>query len=96
MPKGYWIAHVDVREPDRYPDYVAAARPAFERFGARFLARGGETHDLEGPARARNVVIEFPSVEAALECYRSPEYTEARAIRQAVADGELLIVEGAQ
>ena len=42
MPKAYWIAHVDVRDPERYKDYVAAARPAFERHGARFLARGGE------------------------------------------------------
>ena len=95
MPKGYWIAHIDVNDAERYPDYVAAARPAFERFGARFLARGGETHGLEGRARGRNVVIEFPSVQAALDCYHSPEYCEARAIRQAVAEGELLIVEGA-
>ena len=96
MAKGYWIAHIDVADAERYPDYVETARPAFERFGARFLARGGETHGLEGPARRRNVVIEFPSVEAALDCYHSPEYTEARAIRQAAAEGELMIVEGAQ
>ena len=73
MPKGYWIAHVDVRDAERYPDYVDTARPAFERFGARFLARGGETHGLEGTARGRNVVIEFPSVQAALDCYHSPD-----------------------
>ena len=94
MAKGYWIAHIDVNDAERYPDYVETAKPAFERFGARFLARGGETHGLEGRARGRNVVIEFPSVQAALDCYHSPEYTEARAIRQAAADGELLIVEG--
>lgn len=96
MPRGYWIAHIDVRDAERYPAYVETARPAFERFGARFLARGGETHGLEGEARGRNVVIEFPSVQAALDCYNSPEYTQARAIRQAAAEGELLIVEGAQ
>ena len=94
MPKGYWIAHVDVRDADGYPRYIETARPAFERFGARFLVRGGETHALEGQVRARNVVIEFASVEDALACYRSDEYQQAVAIRQAVADGDLMIVAG--
>lgn len=95
MAKGYWIARVDVNDPDRYPDYVNTAKPAFERFGAKFLARGGETHSLEGENRARNVVIEFPSVQHALDCYNSPEYQAAVKIRQSVADSELIIVEGA-
>jgi uncharacterized protein (DUF1330 family) len=94
MPKGYWIAHVDVREPERYKDYVATAKPAFERFGARFLARGGTSQAMEGNGRARNVVIEFPSMQAALDCYNSPEYQAAKAIRVTVADGEITIVEG--
>ena len=94
MPKGYWIAHVDIRDPERYKDYVATARPAFERYGARFLARGGAHHALEGPGRARNVVIEFPSLQAALDCYQSPDYQAAKAIRVTVADGEIVIVEG--
>ena len=95
MAKGYWIARVDVNNPGRYPDYVNTAKPAFERFGANFLARGGETHSLEGENRARNVVIEFPSVQHALDCYNSPEYQDAVKIRQSVADSELIIVEGA-
>jgi uncharacterized protein (DUF1330 family) len=94
MPKGYWIAHVDVRDPERYKDYVSTAKPAFEKFGARFLARGGETKGMEGTARARNVVIEFPSMQAALDCYNSPDYQAAKAIRLTVADGEIVIVEG--
>ena len=96
MPKAYWIAHIDVRDAERYPDYVATARPAFERHGARFLARGGETRGLEGTARGRNVVIEFPSMDEAMACYESDEYRAARAIRREAADGELLIVEGAE
>jgi uncharacterized protein (DUF1330 family) len=94
MAKGYWIARVDVRDPERYKDYVATAKPAFERYGARFLARGGQTDALEGTARARNVVIEFASVQAARDCYNSPEYQAAKAIRQSVADSELFSVEG--
>ena len=94
-PKGYWIAHVTVRDAERYKDYVATAKPAFERFGARFLARGGAYETLEGEDRARNVVIEFPSLQAARDCYHSPEYQAAKAIRQQVADANMVIVEGA-
>ena len=94
MAKGYWIAHVDMRDPERYKDYVATAKPAFERYGAKFLARGGTTVALEGKGRARNVVIEFPSLQAAMDCYNSPEYQAAKAIRVTVADGEVILVEG--
>ena len=94
MPKGYWIARVDVRDAERYKDYVAAAKPAFEKYGAVFLARGGAFEALEGKARARNVVIEFPSLQAAVDCYNSPEYQVAAAIRQEVADAEMVVVEG--
>ena len=61
MPKGYWIARVDVHDPETYKSYVATAKPAFERYEAKFLARGGKTEVLEGAARARNVIIEFAS-----------------------------------
>jgi uncharacterized protein (DUF1330 family) len=94
MPKAYWIAHVDVRDPERYKDYVSGAGPAFERYGANFLARGGAYEAMEGKGRGRNVVIEFPSMQAALDCYNSPEYQAAKAIRQTVAEAEMIIVEG--
>lgn len=94
MRKGYWIARVDIHDAERYKDYVSTAKPAFERYGAIFLARGGEAHPLEGTPRARNVVIEFPSVQAAIDCYNSPEYQAAAAIRQQVADAEMIVVEG--
>ncbi len=73
---------------------METAKPAFERFGANFLARGGKADAIEGPGRARNVVIEFPSFQHAVDCYNSPEYQEAVKIRQKVADGEIVIVEG--
>ncbi len=94
MAKGYWIARVDVRDAENYKDYVAAAKPAFEKYGANFLARGGQFVELEGKARGRNVVIEFPSLQHAVDCYNSPEYQIAAAIRQKVADAEMVVVEG--
>lgn len=94
MPKGYWVARLDVSDTERYKDYVATATPAYQEFGARFLVRGGTVVGSEGDVRARNVVIEFPTVEAALACYNSEAYTKARAIRQQLSEGELIIVEG--
>lgn len=94
MAKGYWIGRITVRDPERYKDYVSTASPAYREFGAKFLVRGGEIALAEGDSRPRNVVIEFESLEKAVACYNSPAYTAARKIRQEVADGELVVVEG--
>ena len=79
--KGYWIVHIDVTDPEGYKPYQAAASAAFSVFGARYLVRGGRQEVTEGRARGRTVVVEFPSYEAALACYRSPEYRKAIDLR---------------
>lgn len=95
MAKGYWIGHVDVYDDDAYMKYIAANAAAFAKYKARFIVRGGEYECVEGSTRARNVVIEFPSLEAARECYDSPEYKHAMSFRSgAVAKADLVIIEG--
>ncbi len=94
MAKGYWIGRVDVTDPEKYKDYVAANAEPFRKFGAHFLVRGGRFKNPEGTARSRNVVIEFPSYQAALDCYNSPEYQEAIKLRQPVSTGDIVIIEG--
>jgi uncharacterized protein (DUF1330 family) len=94
MPRGYWIAHVDVHDPDAYKNYVAANAVAFAKFGARFLVRGGQFEAVEGKTRSRNVVIEFPSYEAALACWRSPEYKVAKAKRDGAGVADIVVIEG--
>lgn len=94
MAKGYWVARVDVADAERYKDYVAANAVAFAKYGARFLVRGGRFENPEGSSRSRNVLIEFPSYQAALECWNSPEYQAALAIRLPVSTGDVIIVEG--
>jgi len=96
MPKAYWIVRVSVKDEARYPDYLQAAAPAFAEFGAKFLVRGGQFEAREGAARERNVVVEFADLNTARACYDSPAYSAARCIRQAAADAELVIVEGAE
>ena len=94
MPKGYWVAHVDVRDPEKYKDYVAANAIAFKKYGARYLVRAGKFENPEGSTRARNVVIEFPSYKAALDCWHSPEYKHALSIRAPISEADILIIEG--
>lgn len=94
MAKGYWVAHVDVDDMDRYKDYIAANAAPFAEFGARFLVRGGQHQVREGTARTRTVVIEFDSYARALACYDSVGYQAARDIRDPVSTGDLVIVEG--
>ncbi len=94
MAKGYWIAHVDVDDPEAYKKYIEANVVAFAKFGARFLVRGGVAQIREGKARARHVVIEFKDYATALACYDSPEYQSALALRTVASSGDLVIVEG--
>lgn len=94
MPKAYWIAHVTVSDPAQYQGYASLAPIAFEKFGARILARGGKSAQLEGEGRPRNVVIEFPSYDDAVKCYNSAEYQAAKSKRQGAGIAEIVIVEG--
>jgi uncharacterized protein (DUF1330 family) len=92
--KGYWIGHVDVTDPEGYKPYTVANAVPFGKYGARFLVRGGRHELVEGRQRSRNVVMEFPSYEAALACYRSPDYQAAKALRMGKAEIDLLVIEG--
>lgn len=94
MPKGYWIGRVDITDTEKYKTYMEANAKPFKRFGAKFLVRAGRFANPEGSSRSRNVVIEFPSYQAALDCWKSPEYQEAMKLRLPVSSIDLVIVEG--
>jgi len=91
--KGYWIAHVDVTDPEGYKAYTAANKVPLEKFGGRFLVRGGRREVVEGKVRARTVVLEFPSYRTALDCYRSDDYQAVAALRKGKAELDLFIIE---
>lgn len=92
--KGYWMGMVEVTDPDNYPKYVAANAAAFEKYGAKFLVRGGQSEVFEGPGASRLVVIEFDSYQTALDCYHSPEYQAALKLREQYSSAHFAIVEG--
>lgn len=94
MAKGYWIARVDVSNDEGYKPYAAANLAIFKKFGGRYVVRGGKFEGIEGQSRARNVVIEFDSYDAAMACYKSPEYQANIKVRQPHSTADLIIIEG--
>jgi uncharacterized protein (DUF1330 family) len=92
---GYVIAQIKVNDPEAYEEYKKQVGPTIEKFGGKFVIRGGEMEVLEGECPyPRVAVLEFPSVEVIREWYDSPEYAGPKAIRMATADTTFMIVEG--
>ncbi|MGZ5852009.1 MAG: DUF1330 domain-containing protein [Hyphomicrobium sp.] len=94
MPKGYVVVRAEVTDPAKWAEYVAKSKIALEKFGGTPIVRGGKAETVEGVGRPRNVVLEFPSYEAALGYAKSPEYAEAKKARQGAGTMDMTIVEG--
>lgn len=94
MAKGYWIAHVDVTDPEGYKEYVALNAKAFAKYDAKFVVRGGQFTAKSGTPRARHVVLEFKDYATALACYESPEYKAAAAVRDKYSTADVIVIEG--
>jgi uncharacterized protein (DUF1330 family) len=94
MPKGYWIARIDVADFESYKAYIAANAAPLAKYGARFLVRGGRFQAVEGAARTRNIVVEFESFEKALACWNSPEYQLVIPLRRSASEADIIVIEG--
>jgi uncharacterized protein (DUF1330 family) len=92
----YLIADTNIRDAEGYEEYKALARPVVEKYGGRYLARGGELHvdddDLWSPTRV--VVVEFPDMESARRFLDSDEYAPVKALRHKHADSTIVLVAG--
>jgi uncharacterized protein (DUF1330 family) len=93
---GYVIAEVEVIDPQGFEEYRQLVPASIEKYGGRYVARGGQTETLEGQWQPKRLVIlQFDSVERAKQWWASEEYREAKAVRQRTAISNLVIVEGA-
>lgn len=93
----YVLVQVNVTDPSKYDEYKKHAPAAIDKYGGRYLARGGATENLEGDnTYGRIVLLEFPSMERAREWYHSPEYQAAKAYREGGGDGMFTLIEGLQ
>ena len=91
----YIIVNVTINDPSRYDEYKQLAAPTVEAYGGRYIVRGGETATLEGEWQAgRVVVLEFSDSDRAKEWWGSKEYAPAKAIRQAIATTDMIVVDG--
>ena len=91
----YLLVRVDVTDWDKYKEYMKVTPGVIEKYGGRFLVRGGDVATLEGPEETyRVVLVEFSSVEKAKAFYHSEEYGEAREIRAGAANAQILVIDG--
>ncbi len=94
MP-AYLIVETDIHDPERYGRYRQASPGAVAAGGGRFIVRGGEMAVLEGDWNPKRLVmLEFENLEAAKRFYESPEYREARALREGAAKLNMVAVQG--
>lgn len=94
MAKGYVIAHATVTNPEKWAEYVAKSKIALDKYEGKPIVRGGQCEIVEGNGTARNVIIEFPSYAHAIGYAKSPEYAEAKALRQGAGNIDITVVEG--
>lgn len=94
MP-AYVVLDIDVTDPTTYAKYKELGPPAVAAYGGRYLVRGGRVESLEGSwVPSRFVILEFPTVESGRAWWASTEYAPAKALRQASARTEMLLLEG--
>ena len=94
MSKGYWMVRADVTDMEKFKEYASKTPAVLSEFGGQFLARAGKYELVEGHTRSRNTIIEFPSYEAALDCWQSNDYQSARNLRLGGGELDIVIVEG--
>ena len=93
--KAYWIAvYKEMKNPENIKNYAEKASPAIKKYNGKILSRGGKTETIEGTPSPRTVLIEFPSIHDALQCYRSFEYQEAMKIGKGEFTRHIQIIEG--
>lgn len=93
----YMIARVNVTDWDQYNEYIKVTPGVIAKYDGRFIVRGGEMVTLEGPEEKwRIVVVEFPNLAKAKEFYYSPEYTDAKKIREGAALAQFVAISGVE
>ena len=95
MKKGYIIVRLSVTDSDLFQEYPPLSSIAMEKYGGKYLIRGGKFDVLEGEWPVdRTTVVEFESYEKAKQCYQSPEYSKARNVRKKSARSDFILIEG--
>lgn len=90
---GMWVVHIDVKDEEKYAAYIKGSSGVAAKYGGTFIARGGRYEQKEGREYPRNVLVRYPTYEAALEAYESDEYQAIVGMAKDASDRQLTIVE---
>lgn len=91
----YLISEIEIHNPQGYEEYRRLVQPTLDKYGGKFIARGGRIDVLEGKWNPKRIVIcEFESLAKARQWYDSPEYRIAKDIRQKNSKANIIVVEG--
>lgn len=90
---GVWVAHIDVKDEEKYAEYIKGSSAVAEKYGGVFIARGGRYEQKEGREYPRNVLVRYPTYETALEAYESDEYQAVVGLATEASDRMITIVE---
>jgi uncharacterized protein (DUF1330 family) len=91
----YYIVEIDIQDPARFEEYRSKVPATIERYGGKYLVRGGRLETLEGEWRPKRIVVlEFPSIEQAKRWYDSEEYRPLKELRRRTARGHIVLVDG--
>ena len=91
----YYIVEIDIQDPAGFEEYRSKVPATIERYGGKYLVRGGRLETLEGEWRPKRIVVlEFPSVEQAKRWYDSEEYRPLKELRRRTARGHIVLVDG--
>lgn len=90
---GMWVVHIDVKDDDRYAEYVRQSTEVAAKYGGVFIARGGRYRQMEGREYPRNVLVAYPTYERAVEAYESDEYQAIVGIAKESSERHLTILE---
>jgi uncharacterized protein (DUF1330 family) len=92
----YIIVEIEITDPVGYEEYKKQAGATVEKYGGKYIVRGGKTEVLEGDWKPKRIVVlEFPTMERAKEWLNSEEYREPRKMRHRTAKTHMLVIEGA-
>ena len=95
MPKGYWVAfYRSVSDQTALANYAKQAGPVIQSHGGRFIARGNPARAYEAAVNLRVAVIEFDSVQAAIDAFESADYQATAQLLQGAAERDIRILEG--
>ena len=95
MPKGYLVANIRVQDKEKFAAFSGMAAPVIKAHGGKVLARGPGAERHEGSVEGIVMMIEFESIDSARTFYLSDEYQAAKDVRDACAETDLMIIEGA-